>query len=126
LKDKIIISILLVSFMGSGCGNGESVADSFKEYDSIEFVTEGKDISDRIPVFSVKYPPDWEYGWVGDSGVMALIISSVDVNSAFFGREESGAYLMIIPFPYSSETLTDIFYTTLDSGRDWNHLKLRV
>jgi len=117
---KLIAFILLVGLMFSGCGNEQSLADNFKEYDSTEFITENAGnefLTDRIPVFSVKYPPEWEYGWVGHSGVIALMISSGDVNSAFFGRDEAGAYLMIIPIPYSGERLTDIFYTTLDSGR---------
>jgi len=115
---KIIMIIsLLMSILLSSCGQGKSIADSFKEYDSTEFINENNDLSDRIPVFSVKYHPDWEYGWVGDSGVIALLISSGDVNSAFFGQDDSGAFMMIIPAPYSGEKLTDMFYSTLDAHR---------
>ncbi|MFA9402759.1 MAG: hypothetical protein ACERKY_06790 [Anaerolineales bacterium] len=111
-----IIIILLMSFILSSCEQRESIADSFLEYDSTEFISENNDLSDRIPVFSVKYPPEWEYGWVGDSGVIALMISSGDVEAAFFGQDDSGAFMMIIPIPYSGEKLTDMFYTTLNAG----------
>ena len=111
------IIILLMSFILSSCEQRESIADSFLEYDSTEFISENNDLSDRIPVFSVKYPPEWEYGWVGDSGVIALMISSGDVEAAFFGQDDSDAFMMIIPIPYSGEKLTDVFFTTLNAGR---------
>ena len=89
---------------------GASITDGFLQYDSTN------DVSDRIPVFSVKYPPGWEYAWVGDSGVIALLISSGDIEAAWLGQDESGALMMIIPAQYSGEKLTDLFYTTLDTG----------
>jgi hypothetical protein len=111
------IIILLMSFILSSCGLRESIADSFIAYDSTEFIAENNDLSDRIPVFSVKYPPDWEYGWVADSGVIALLISSGDVKTAFSRQDYSGAFMMIIPAPYSGEKLSDMFYATLDAGK---------
>jgi len=71
-----IFIVLLVCLMLSSCGQGESLVESFAEYNSTEVIIEHPDVSNRIPVFSVKYPPDWKYGWVGDSGVIALLISS--------------------------------------------------
>jgi hypothetical protein len=111
------IIILLMSVTLSSCAQKESIADSFVEYDSTEFITENSNLSDRIPVFSVKYPPDWEYAWVGDSGVIALLISSGDAEAAWLGQDHSGATMMIIPIPYSGEELTDLFYSTLDAGK---------
>ena len=111
------IIILLVSIILSSCGQSESIADTFIEYDSTEFVTENDDLSDRIPVFSVRYPPDWEYAWVGDSGVIALLISSGDIEAAWKMQDYTGATMMIIPIQYSGEKLTDLFYSTLDTGR---------
>jgi len=112
-----IFIILLGCCIVSSCGQGESLVESFAEYSSTEVITEQPDLSNRIPAFSVKYPPDWKYGWVGDSGVIALLISSGDVNSAFYGQDDSGAFMMIIPAPYSGEKLTDMFYSTLDAHR---------
>jgi len=115
MKTKIAMSIvLLISFMLSSCRQRGSIADNFLEYDSTELINEKNDLSDRIPIFSVKYPPEWEYGWFGDSGVIGLMISSVDPKDAFLGRDESGAAFMIIPIPYSGEELTDLFYTILN------------
>jgi hypothetical protein len=111
------IIILLMSVTFSSCGQRESIADSFIEYDSTELITENNDLSDRIPVFSVKYPPGWGYAWVGDSGVIALLISSGDLEAAWLGQDYSGATMMIIPVPYSGEKLTELFYSTLDAGR---------
>jgi hypothetical protein len=108
------IIILLMSFILSSCGLRESIADSFIAYDSTEFIAENNDLSDRIPVFSVKYPPEWEYGWVGDSGVIGLMISSGDISAAFKGQDESGANIMIIPIAYSGEKLTDLFFSILN------------
>jgi PBP1b-binding outer membrane lipoprotein LpoB len=48
----------------------EVSADSFIEYDSTAYISENG-LSNRIPVFSVKYPPEWKYGWFGDSGIIA-------------------------------------------------------
>jgi hypothetical protein len=117
MNSRVAIFIILLGcfMLSSCCGQGESLAEGFAEYNSTEVITEYPDASDRIPIFSVKYPPDWKYGWVGDSGVIALLISSGDVNSAFYGQDDSGAFMMIIPAPYSGEKLTDMFYTTLDA-----------
>jgi hypothetical protein len=112
----IIITLLALSAILSGCGQKESITDSFVEYDSTEFLAEHQDLSERIPLFSVKNPPKWENSWVGDSGVIALLFSSGDLNAAWTMQDYSGASLMIIPIPYSGQKLTDLFYTTLDSG----------
>jgi Tol biopolymer transport system component len=111
-----IITLLPLSAILSGCEQKETITDSFVEYDSIEFLAEHRDLSERIPLFSVKYPPEWSYGWVGDSGIIALLLASGDLNAAWTMQDYSGASLMIIPIPYSGQKLTDMFYTTLDSG----------
>ena len=98
-------------------------ADNFLEYDSKELINEKKDLSDRIPIFSVKYPPEWEYGWFGDDGLIALLISSVNPSDAFFGRDESGAIIMIVPVPYSGEELTDLFFTILNGWHRYSGLE---
>ena len=100
-----------------------SIADNFLEYDSTELINEEKDLSDRIPIFSVKYPPEWEYGWFGDSGVIGLMISSVDPKDAFAGRDESGAVMMIVPVLYSGEELTDLFFTILNGWHRYSGLE---
>jgi len=90
-------------------------ADGFAEYSSTEVLTEHPDFSSRVPVFVIGYPPDWQYGWVGDSGVIALMISSGDVRSAFSGRDPSGAYMMVIPMTYAGQKPAELFYSTLNT-----------
>ena len=117
MKTKIAIILLLISFILSSCGQRGSIADNFLEYDSTEFITENTEsdfLSDRIPVFSVKYPPEWEYTWAVDSGVIGLIISSGDIEAAWKMQDYPGARIMIIPIQYSGEKLTDLFYTILN------------
>jgi len=114
MRTKFSIIILFISVILSSCGQRESIADNFIEYNSTEYITKNNNLSDRIPVFSVKHPPEWEHGWVGDSGVIAFLISSGDLEAAFFGRDDSGASFMIIPMPYSGEELTNLFYTILN------------
>ena len=116
MRYKITIIILLISIILSSCGQRKSIADNFIEYDSTEYITKNNNLSDRIPVFSVKHPPEWEHGWVGDSGVIAFLISSEDLEAAFLGRDDSGTVFMIIPIPYSGEELTDLFYTILNGS----------
>jgi hypothetical protein len=121
MKTKIaIIIILLISFIISSCGQRGSIADNFLEYDSTELLTEHPErdfLSDRIPVFSGKYPPEWENALFGAEGLIILLFSSGDIEAAWLGRDYSGAYMMIIPIPYSDEKLTDLFFTTLNTGR---------
>ena len=114
-KIKTILFVLVASFILLGCGQKQSITDNFTQYDSTDFIKEN-DLSDRIPVFSVKYPPEWEYGWFSDSGVIALLISSGDVNAAWSLQDTSGATMMIAPFPYSGEKLTDLFFFASDKG----------
>ena len=126
MNRKVIVVILLINFILTSCGKQKSLADSFNEYDSTEFISEKAEndyLSNRIPVFSIKYPPEWEYGWFGDSGVIGLMISSVDPKDAFAGRDESGAAMMIIPIPYSGEELTGLFYTILNGWHRYSGLE---
>jgi hypothetical protein len=117
MKTKIAILILLMSFVLSSCGQSGSISDNFLEYDSTEFINSNNALlSDLIPVFSVKYPPDWKYSWVGDSGVVGLLIASGDIEAAWLGRDYAGAKLMIIPAPYAGEKLTDMFYTIINGA----------
>lgn len=111
------ILILIMSVTLSSCRQVESIEDDFIEYDSTEFITGNIDVSDRIPVFSVKYPPDWEHAWVVDSGVIALLVSSGDIEAAWRMQDYPGAFMMIIPIPYDGEKLTDLFYSTLNAGK---------
>lgn len=111
------IIILLICVVMSSCTQAESVADSFIEYDSSEFIAENQDLPRPIPVFSLKYPPDWDHGWVGDSGIISLMVSSGDYKDAFFGRDTSSAIMMVIPIEYSGEKLADLFFTKLNAGR---------
>lgn len=118
MNTKIMnIIILLVGFILSSCEQRESITNSFIEYDSTEVIIENSYLSDRIPAFSVKYPPDWEHAWFGDSGVIGLLISSGDIEAAWKTPDYPEAKMMIIPIQYSGEKLADIFYSTLDTGR---------
>ncbi len=87
--------------------------ENFVEYDSTDFIAEN-DLADRVPVFSVKYPPEWQYDWFADSGAIALLISSGDVNDAWSLQDTSGATMMIIPAPYEGKNLTDMFLIEAD------------
>jgi hypothetical protein len=117
MKTKIAIIILLISFIISSCGRTGAISDNFLVYDSTEFINSNNALlSDLIPVFSVKYPPEWKYSWVGDSGVVGLLISSGDIETAWLERDYAGAKLMIIPAPYAGEKLTDMFYTIINGS----------
>lgn len=89
----------------------EFSVESFIEYDSTEYINENG-LSDRIPVFSVKYPPEWKYRWYGDGdqGGIALVISSVELYDAFTLQYTSGNSIYIIPMPYNGEKPTDLFF----------------
>jgi hypothetical protein len=87
--------------------------ENFIAYDSTDFIKEN-DLADRIPVFSVKYPPEWEYKWFSDSGAIVLLISSVDVNDVWSLQDTSGATMMVIPEPYDGKSLTDMFIIESD------------
>ncbi len=89
---------------------------SFTEYDSTrpdstecinsEF-SEGW--TNDFPGFSLKYPSDWECGWIGDSGIVAFMISSADIMDTFNLKNRSGYSMMIGASSYSGEKLTDFF-----------------
>ena len=117
MSTKITIMILLVCFLFSSCGQGESIAEGFVTYDSTEFIIEYEELTDRTPVFSVKYPPTWEKSWVADSGIIGLMFSSGDVEDAWKGRAPSDARLMIIPIPYAGQEVTSLFFSTLEAGK---------
>ena len=101
--------------IGSAVTNPPIPLNNFKVYDSTDFIKEN-DLADRIPVFSVKYPPEWTYGWFGDSGVIVFLISAGDVNDAWMLKDTSGFTMMIIPNSYNGEELADLSgYDSADS-----------
>lgn len=121
-----IFLVLVTSITLTGCGQKQSITDNFVEYDSTDFIEEN-DLSDRIPVFSVKYPPEWEVGWFADSGAIALLISSGDVDAAWSMQDTSGAFMMIMPSRYDSEEyngkkLSDLELTDLLYGTGWGNI----
>jgi hypothetical protein len=109
-KNIIKIILVLCSILTS-CTQTPSPTEGFVQYDSTEYVAEN-DLSDRIPAFSFKHPLDWEHAWVGDSGIIGLLIASGDLEAAWKMRDYTGATMMIIPFAYAGQELTDLFYTT--------------
>ena len=114
-RSTATIMLLLISITLSSCGQRGVSTDGFIEYNSNEFITENSTLADRIPVFTVNYPPDWGHHWVGDSGVIALLIASGDLQAAWREQDYTGARMLIIPAPYSGQELTEFFYSTLDA-----------
>ena len=76
------IILLIMSIALSGCAQKGKNTAGFTEYNSTEFLNANEELSDRIPVFTVKHPPGWAHHWVGDSGVIALLIASGDLEAA--------------------------------------------
>ena len=118
--------LVLMSIALFGCAQkGESTA-GFIEYDSTEFLNANEELSERIPVFTAKYPPNWAHHWVGDSGVIALLIASDDLEAAWKDRDYTSARMLIIPVPYSGQELTEFFYSTLDAHIPHEGTKMEI
>lgn len=113
-----LVNLLLICMLLSACGQEASLADKFTEYNSTPYLDEHPTLSTRIPVFTVKYPPDWNHGWVADSGIIALFFASGDLETAFRGRDDEGAFVMVVPWnipaEYTGKKPGEMFYTTLE------------
>ena len=123
-KVNVILSVLVTSCILLGCGQQPSITGNFVEYDSQHIREsddlpryssniEDKTLANYIPRFTFKHPPDWEYGWFADMGIYYFVIVSGDLDAAQSSLD-SGVQMIIIPYEYSGEDLTDLLFFAPD------------
>ena len=70
-----------------------TVSPNFTEYSSDDFFDSYEILS---PNFSVQYPDNWDKSWLQDSGILALLVTSDELNEMWGTPQSSGIVVMII------------------------------
>jgi len=99
MKTKIrFITLFILSFllvMTTSCAKDDITKD-YLEYNSVDDEVGADIFESSKTAFSLKYPQEWETSWASDSGVVAYLMASEDLETVWSAQDHDSATIMIV------------------------------